>query len=190
MKLLNGDLKNRLVWCQRAQIGMAAALLLYAVGAFLLWIHPANTALEAAYGRIASAQTELREDQNRVKDLPLAEQQIARLRQRIELFDKKLPRQQDLAQFMNDVTRISQEAALNKLSWHLDSKPKHSDQITELPIQLTFEGDFQSGVVPFLQGTEDMQRLTRVRKLDLRATGIHDGHVRAEMTMNIYFGDE
>jgi len=190
MKFLNGDLKTRLIWCQRAQIAMAVALLLYAVGAFLLWIHPANTALEAAYGRLASAQAELREDQNRVKHLPLVEQQIARLRQRVERFDKKLPHQQNLAQFINDLTRISQDAALNKLSWHLDSKPKHSDQITELPIQLSFEGDFQSGVVPFLQRTEDMQRLTRVRKLDLRATDAHDGHVKAEMTMNIYFGEE
>jgi Tfp pilus assembly protein PilO len=190
MKLLPCDLKNRLLWCQRAQWGLAIALLLLGGGMYAMWIHPANAQLEAANLRIAASQSELREDQTRAKNLPLVEMEIARLRQRVERFDKKLPRQQDLAQFMNDVTRISQDASLRKLSWHLDSKPKKSDQFTELPIQFTFEGDFQSGVVQFLQGTEDMQRLTRIRKLDLKASDSHDGQVKAEITMNIYFGEE
>jgi Tfp pilus assembly protein PilO len=190
MMLLHGDLKNRLVWCERAQWGLLAFLALFGAGAYLLWIHPANVQLESANARFVLARNELRDNENRAKNLPLVEMEIARLRQRVERFDKTLPRQQDLAQFMNDVTHISQDAALKKLSWHLNSRPKKSDEFTELPIQLTFEGDFQTGVVRFLQGTEDMQRLTRVRKLELKAGDANDGSVKAAVTMNLYFGEE
>jgi Tfp pilus assembly protein PilO len=190
MTLLKGNLKSRLTWYRRAQGGLFIILLLVTVAVYSLWIRPANMALEAARVRATAAQSELQDDQMRARNLPLVEREIEHLRQRVERFDKKLPKQQDLAQFMNDVTRISQDASLRKLSWHLDSKPKKSDQFTELPIQFTFEGDFQTGVVQFLQGTEDMPRLTRVRKLDIKSSDLHDGQVKAEVTMNIYFGEE
>jgi len=190
MKLLRGDLKDQLIWCRRAQWGLLAMLGLLGGLVYLCWIRPENATLDAAHARIALAESELEQDQDRAKNLPRVEMEIQHLRQRVERFDKKLPRQQDLAQFIDDVTRISQDASLKKLEWHLDSKPRQSDHFTELPILFSFEGDFQSGVLQFLRGTEDMQRLTRVRKLELRAGDAHDGQVKAEVTMNIYFGEE
>jgi Tfp pilus assembly protein PilO len=190
MNLFNGNLRTKLLWYGRAQSALLGALLLSAGGVHLFCIRPEMAALEAARSRTAVAELELTADQDRANNLPRVELEIARLRQRVERFDKKLPRQQDLAQFINDVTRISQDAALKKLSWHLDSKPRQSDQLTELPILFSFEGDFQTGVLPFLRGTEDMPRLTRIRKLDLKSTDARDGQVRAEVTMNIYFGEE
>ena len=188
--MLNCDLNNRLLWYRRIQWGMLVLFLLFAVAVYAVVIRPANTALDSASSRFASVQNELTENQARAKNLPLVEMGITRLRQQVKRFDKKLPRQQELAQFMNDVARISQDASLRKLSWHLDSKPQKSDRLTELPVQFTFEGDFQSGVVQFLQATEDMQQLTRVRRLNIRADDAHDGQVKADITMNIYFGDE
>jgi Tfp pilus assembly protein PilO len=190
MKLLRGNLKDQLIWCRRAQWGLLAMLLVMGGGIYLLWIRPENARLDLAHQRIATAESELQQDQDRAKNLPKVELEIAGLRQRVARFDKELPRQLDLAQFINDVTRISQDASLKNLSWHLDSKARQSDQFTELPILFSFEGDFQSGVLQFLRGTEDMQRLTRVRKLDLRSDDAHDGLVKAEVTMNIYFGEE
>jgi Tfp pilus assembly protein PilO len=190
MKRLNGDLKNRLLRYQRAQLGLLALLVLFGTVTDLVWIQPANVQLTSANDRFFSAQNELRDDQDRMRRLPLVELEIARLRQRVERFDKTLAKQQDLAQFMKDMTRISQDASLKKLSWRLNAKPWRSEEFTELPIQFTFEGDFQTGVVQFLQATEDMQRLTRVRKLELHASDAHDGTVDASVTMNLYFGEQ
>jgi Tfp pilus assembly protein PilO len=190
MKLLQGDLKNQLAWIRRGQWGLAALLVLVGGGIYLFGIHPANAELDRVHLQYASAKNELEQDQDRAKNLPAVQLEIDQLRRRVERFDKKLPRQQDLASFINDVTHISQEASLRKLSWHLDSKPRRTDQFTELPIQFTFEGDFQTGVVEFLRGTEDMQRLTRVRKLDITTSDARDGQVKAQLTMNIYFGEE
>jgi Tfp pilus assembly protein PilO len=189
MKFLHGELKNQLLWCRRVQWGLLAALVVLSGVAYLFGIRPANAALDQTHQQYADARLELDQDQDRTKRLPQVEMEIQRLRQRVERFDKKLPKQQDLASFINDVTHISDQASLHKLAWHLDSKPRQADQFTEMPIQFTFEGDFQSGVVEFLRGTEDMQRLTRVRKLELKSSDALDGQVKAQLTMNIYFGE-
>ena len=189
MKLLRGDLKNQLLWCTRAQWGLLIALVVLAGTVYLMGIRPANAELEQTHQQYAAARLELDQDQDRTKRLPQVEMDIQRLRARVERFDKKLPKQKDLASFINDVTHVSQQAALRNFAWHLDPKPHQSDQLTELPIQFSFEGDFQSGIVEFLRGTEDMQRLTRVRKLDLKSSDALDGQVKAQLTMNIYFGE-
>jgi Tfp pilus assembly protein PilO len=190
MKIINGDLKDRLVWCRRAQWALAVVLLLLGGAIWLFWIKPEHAMLDAAQAHIAMLKQQLAQDQNQIRNLPKVEQEIERLRTRVERFDEKLPKQQDLAQFINAETRISQEAALTKLCWHLDSKPRQGDHFIELPIQLSFEGDFQSGVLAFLRGTENLQRLTRVHKLQLTSDGPLSGQVKAEVTMNIYFGEE
>lgn len=189
MMLLKGELKDQLAWCRRLQWGLVAVLLLLGGGIYSCWIRPQRAALQGAWAHIAMAEAELRQDQDRIGSLPKVELEIQQLRQRKERFNKTLPRQQDLAQFVNDVTRISRQAALEKLCWHLDLQPRRSDRLTEVPIRFSFEGDFQPGVVQFLRGTQDMQRLVRVGKLTLRSGDASDGHVKAEVTMNIYFGD-
>jgi Tfp pilus assembly protein PilO len=190
MNPFQANLKDQLLWCRRAQCGLLAILLAIGGAVCLFWIMPENARLDAARQRIAKAEAELQQDQDRAKSLPKVEAEIAGLRLRVARFDKQLPPQLNLAQFINDVTRISRDASLKNLSWHLDSKPRRSNQFTELPILFTFEGDFQSGILQFLRDTEDMQRLTRVRKLDLKADVAHDGQVKAELTMNIYFGEQ
>jgi Tfp pilus assembly protein PilO len=190
MKLPHGDLQNRLLWCTRAQVGLLAVLLVLGGGVYLLGIRPANAQLDQVHAQYASARDQLQQDQDRVKKLPQVELEIEQLRKRVERLDKTLPRQQDLASFINEVTRISHDASLKKLAWHLDAKPRRSDQLVEMPIQFSFEGDYQSGVVEFLRNTEDLPRLTRIRKLDLKTSDARDGQVKAELTMNIYFGEE
>ena len=189
MKLLRGELKSQLLWCTRTQWGLLIALAVLSSTVYLTGIRPANVELEQTHRQYAAARFELDQDQDRNRRLPQVEMDIQRLRARVERFDKKLPRQKELASFINDVTHVGQQAALRNFAWRLDSKPSKSDQLTELPIQFSFEGDFQSGVVEFLRGTQDMQRLIRVRKLDLKSSDALDGQVKAQLTLNIYFGE-
>jgi Tfp pilus assembly protein PilO len=190
MNPLRANLKDRLVWFRRIQWGLLTMLLVLGGAIYVCWIRPENARLEGARLRIANAESELQQDQDRAKNLPKVEAEIAALRQRVARFDKELPRLPNMVQFINDVTRISQDASLKQFRWILDTKPRVSDQMTEQPVLISFEGDFQSGVLQFLRGTEQMQRLTRVRKLDLKADDARDGQVKAELTMNIYFGDQ
>jgi Tfp pilus assembly protein PilO len=189
MRVLKGDLKTQLNWCRRAQWGLLAGLILPGFGVYCVLIRPENAALDTARARLTLAQSELARDQVQVQNLPRVELEIEQLRHRVERDHKLLPSHQDLAEFVDDVTRISKEASLQKLSWHLDSQPKQTNQMALLPVQLSFEGDFQTGVLAFLKATEDMARLTRVRKLDLQ-TSAGDGQVKAQVVVDIYSGGQ
>ena len=57
-----------------------------------------------------------------------------------------------------------------------------------LGASLKFEGKFPS-VANFLRSAEEMQRLTRTRRLDLKCRDVKSGNVDVELSMNIYFAD-
>jgi hypothetical protein len=67
--------------------------------------------------------------------------------------------------------------------------PSRSDLFLEMPLTLTFEGEFSS-VFGFLRSAEEMQRLTRVRGMTLRVKDPRAGQVHAEVAMNLYFSLE
>jgi len=99
----------------------------------------------------------------------------------------KMPKQADLPQFLGEVTQISRTASLRGLdSTH--GLPSSSDLFGELPIKLKFTGEFMN-VVSFLRQVEGMNRLTRVRDIDIKSTDPKLGLVEVELTMNIYFAE-
>jgi hypothetical protein len=65
-------------------------------------------------------------------------------------------------------------------------KPVRSETFWQMPIELKFEGDF-SNVFSFLQQTEAQKRLTRVKKIELKAKDREPGQVQVQLTMNIYY---
>ncbi len=189
-RLLTGDLKKQSDRCRQAQCVLGGALFLATLAVYLVQIRPAVLQLAEVHRQYQAACVSLQQDQVETAKLPQVELEIERLHQRVERFDKKLSKPRDLAPFISDIQRISQESSLKMLYSQSDTKPRRTDQFSELPIKLTFEGDFQNGVVEFLRKTEDMQRLTRIQKLDIRSSEAHDGQVKAELTMNIYFAEE
>jgi Tfp pilus assembly protein PilO len=190
MKLLKGDLKDQLQRCRQAQYALTGALLLVAAGLYLLEIRPAVRQLDEVHKQYARAQWTLQQEQAETGKLPEVLKNIEELQQRVERFDKKLPKHLDLSPFIADIHRISEESSLKGLVEQPDTKPQRTDQFGEVPIKFTFKGDFQTGVMAFLRRTEDMQRLTRIQKLDIKADDAHDGQVNAELTMNIYYAEE
>ena len=183
---MKSNLKHQLKWCGRVQWALAAVLVLSLAAFNLLGIRPADARLAAIRNRVASELNQLRADQARAATLPVVEQQTLDLRRRLDQFDKELPRHRDLAQLIGDMTRISQKSSLQKLSWRPDPTPRRTDQFTELPIHFSFQGDFL-GVFNFLRQVEDMQRLTRLRKLQVQSTDGVAGQVDVQLTMNVYF---
>jgi Tfp pilus assembly protein PilO len=190
MLLLKGDLKDQLNRCKQAQCALGGALVLAAAALYLLQIRPAVQQLDEVHKQFAQATWTLQQEQAQTGKLPEVLKNIEELQQRVERFDKKLPKHLELAPFITDIYRISREASLKGMVEQPGTKPRRTDQFGEIPIKFTFEGDFQTGVIEFLRRTEDMQRLTRIQKLDLKADDAHDGQVKAELTMNIYYAEE
>jgi Tfp pilus assembly protein PilO len=190
MNAFADNMQNQLRWLRRAQHALWVAMLVLGAAVYLLWIKPENAKLDSYRQLITNAEHERLQHEELAESTALIDANIAVLKQRAARFDKELPSQLNLAQFINDVTRISREASLENLSWHVDSGLQVVGRVRELPILLTFSGDFKSGVMRFLLSTEQMQRLTRVRKLNLKPDPSHQGQVTAELMMNIYCGDQ
>lgn len=171
-----------------AQWALAAVALVMAAGFYFAGIRPAQNARAAILADLSGQRRQLNEGRARAQNLPLIEAEVEQLRTRLERFDKKLPKKPDMDQFMREITRVSEESSLKKVSVQPGS-PKRSDLFSEMPIVLNFTGEFPS-VVKFLSQTEDMQRLTRVRSLAIKSRDAGNGTVEVDVSMSIYFADE
>ena len=182
------SLQNQIGRYAKLQWSLGGAALLV-VGVFYFGgIRPAENQRVAMQAQIAAMQLDLNTGLARAQNLPVIEQEVELLKSRLERFDKKLPKKPDMDQFMREITRVSEQAALKKVTVQPGS-PRRSDLFSEMPISLNFTGDFQA-VLNFLQQTEEMQRLTRVRSLNVKTKDPQQGNVEVDVAMSIYFADE
>ena len=164
---------------------MACAL----AGFYLFSYRPQTQKLAEFHDRFELKQRELHDNEIRTINLPEFEQSVRKLQLKLDKFDQRLPRQQELGQFIRDINRLSQQSMLRPFNVEYPAAPQHTELFAELPIQLKFEGDFPS-VFSFLRQMEQMQRLTRVRTLEVKVKdGPTGGQVSVDLSMSIYFAD-
>ncbi|HLL88418.1 MAG TPA: type 4a pilus biogenesis protein PilO, partial [Tepidisphaeraceae bacterium] len=181
-------LREQLAGCGRTQWILGGALAAFVVGFALFGYRPAAQRLATLAMEIESKERSLAADEVNARKLPVVALEVEKLRARLERFDKKLPNQQELGPFIGDITQASQAATLRRLTVQ-PGVAKRGELFSELPISLNFEGDFLS-VFSFLQQTEGMQRLTRIRSLAVRSKDTKLGTVDVQVSMNIYFSEE
>jgi Tfp pilus assembly protein PilO len=183
------ELKRQFLWCNRAQCVLTIGLVIFIALFYLAGIRPTSARLRAIAARESTQRSDLQLAELRAETLPAAELETERLQRGVEEFDSKLPHHQGLPQLIGDVTQMSHRAMLSKLAWRPEAVLKRNDHFTELPVEFTFQGDFL-GVVNFLSQVESMQRVTRLRKLDVQSKDSMDGQVDVQLTMNIYYAEE
>jgi len=181
------SLSAQITWCKRLQwgltVGVAVAALLFLFAGYL----PAKHRLDALHGQIQSKTREVEENQNKAQHLPLLALEVQELESRVLNYDRQFPRQADLGDFIKDMTRVSQQLALRDWKYQ-PAAPKRGDSYFELPIQMNFQGEFLN-VYSFLSEVEHLQRLTRIRKVAIKAKDSKTGLVEVEIGLNIYFSE-
>jgi len=178
-------LRSQAEKCMRIRLGLVCGLVALAGGFYLLGYRPADHQLKQLTAQMQAKHQELQSSRHEAEKLPAVEMDVQNLKLRLERYDKKLPRQQELGQFIRDITQLSQQSTLRKLTVQ-PGVPKRHQLFNELPISLNFEGDFLA-VFSFLKETEEMQRLTRVRAISVKCRDTKLGHVEVQLSMNIYF---
>jgi Tfp pilus assembly protein PilO len=179
-------LQNQIKWSSRAQWALAAAIVLLLSGFYLLAYRPQTQRLRELRAQVAENQRDLSSNQDQTKILPRVQSEVEVLRARLARY-KALPKQQELPQFIKDVAQLGQQASLKRFDLK-PGVPVRDERFNELPLQLTFDGDFVN-VYSFLRHTEELQRLTRVRAMSVRSKD-RSGLVKVQLTMNIYFAGE
>jgi Tfp pilus assembly protein PilO len=157
---------------------------------YALAFRPNSEKLDGLDMQIAAKRRDLTSNRTRVQILPDVLIAVNEMRNRLERFDKKLPKSPELHAFINNITEVSNQSGLRN-KWTVEpGVPVRSDLYAEWPISLKFEGDFKN-VFNFLRRAEEMQRLTRVKGLKVRGMdgAGKPGQVQVELSMNIYFAE-
>ena len=183
-------LQTQAEWCARAQWVLGVTLVVMIIGFFFIAYRPNKEKLDGLDMQIGTKRRDLTSNRTRVQILPDVLLAVNEMRNRLERFDKKLPKAPELHAFINNITEVSNQAGLRN-KWTVEpGVPVRSDLYAEWPISLKFEGDFKN-VFNFLRRAEEMQRLTRVKGLKVRGLdgAGKSGQVQVELSMNIYFAE-
>jgi len=183
------SLQSQIKWCARGQWALAGVIVALVAAFYVLGFRPLTKRLNDLRGQITQRQRDVFAGRAETKVLPDVAGEVQRLQARLERSNKSIPPQQELSQFIRDITQLSQQANLKRFSY----KPgvaSRGEQVCELPIPLVFEGDFLN-VYAFLRNVEEMPRMTRVRGMQVKAKDRDKGgNVQVQLSMNIYFAAE
>jgi type IV pilus assembly protein PilO len=175
-------------------------LVLLAVPAVSLFyvFQPRNEEIKTALEEIRTKQDRLNrldEVTKKIDDIGLA---IEQGRESISLIEAKLPSERDVEGILEEVWSITASNGLTVKSVKTD-KPLPAALYRELPLELSVEGQFD-GFYQFLLELENLQRITRVHKLEIERAGssslrtsqteLPPGAMKASFTLSIYFEPE
>jgi Tfp pilus assembly protein PilO len=178
-------LRNQLGLYEKATWTLAAAVVVGIGMFYVLGFRPANQALYGLMLKIQSRQRAIAETHFRARDLPSRASEVRRYESQLRFYDRQLPRQPAMDQFIKDLTGISSELSLR--DWRFSpSAPERGAGYCELPIQIQFSGDF-SAATAFVRRVEDLERLTRIKKLEFKSRDNRSGLVGVSLVASIYY---
>jgi len=163
--------------------GVLAALVIAAVvGVYI----PQARRLERLRADAASLRTQLQADTQKVAVVPELIRQVQEMKALYKDFDRRLPKQKELGGFLREIsTKLAEEELTNQIIE--PGNPVHEKLFHTLPIIMRFEGDYLS-LASFLKGVDNMERLTRVQKLNA-SMNERTHSLDLELQMNIYFSE-
>ena len=164
---------------------IALGILVAMVSAAILVVYmPQDRKLDELREQIVTQRNQLGEDVEKTAVIPVMVQQIDTMKQRYKGFDRRLPKQRELALFLREISSIlaSQELS-NQLTE--PGNPTQEELFYTLPIIMKFRGPYLS-LASLLKRIDGMERLTRIQKLSI-ATDKKGKDLNIELQMNIYF---
>lgn len=147
--------------------------------------YPQQRKLGHVRQEIVRADQQLVADRQAVACVPEMVQQVDELKRRFKNFDRRLPAQQELSEFLKEIsTTVLAERLENQVIQ--PGNPTRGDLYNRLPILLQFEGGFQ-GLANFLSKLDQMERLTQIESIVVRPVKPESDRLKVEMKVNIYF---
>lgn len=178
-------LETQITWFGRIQLALAGAILVAVVTFYLVWYRPAISHWRDLQSEIDTKNHNLEASRSKAGELPTVATEVERLRQRLDRFDRQIPRYQELPQFLKSLELLKQETSLTRCNLKPEA-PRQLDAYAEQAIRIDLEGQF-TDVADFLRKVEEMERLTRVRRLTVRTTDPTNGTVEVQMDVSIFF---
>lgn len=181
------SIQNQSAWCARAQKTTTIVMAVLVVGFVALAWWPSQRRQQRLRADVAAMSRKLEVNQAQAVSLPILARDVAQLEARLAKFNKKLPKTAELGEFIRDLTQAGQQYSIRKLV-HQPGQVKRQELYSEIPITMNFEGDFNN-VFTFVRQLEEMQRLIRVKALNVRLKDGKQGVVDVSLAVNIYYSE-
>lgn len=163
---------------------LAAAIAL--VTAFLLGVHgPQQRRLNDLGAASARTEVALEADAIEAARVPRMLEEVERLKQQFQDFDRRLPGQQELAEFLREIAAAAGAGQLHGQVIQPGS-PTSGPLYDCLPIVMQFDCTF-TDLAGFLGRLSRMTRLSRIERLSVEPDNRHAGQLHVDMQINIYF---
>jgi Tfp pilus assembly protein PilO len=130
------------------------------------------------------ASADLRRDKEKARELARVVGDVSIMSRKLEFYDQRLPDDQELGQFLRDVSSFARASGLTA-----DFKPQRvvaGELYMHMPIEINIRGRFLR-LTNFLLQAKEMKRLTHVSDLMVDNSKQLDGECEITLTMNIYF---
>jgi Tfp pilus assembly protein PilO len=166
---------------------MGGFLLLIVAAFYFLGYRPMIAKQQALDASIRDMQQELDDNSARGRILPEVIAQVKAMRLRLD-GSKRMPKDMDIAGFIQDTTRICQNTQLRKPKYQPDPQPKRGELFSLYPIRCELQGNF-ANIFAFIRETESLPRLSRVRSINIKADK-EPGTVTVNLVMDLYFSPD
>jgi len=149
---------------------------------------PQNRQIKGLRGRMAEQRVRLAENAQKSSGVPEMARQVEEMKTRYRNFDRRLPKQKELGEFLREISsNLSEEELSNRLI--KPGSPVREEVFHTLPIILRFRGSYLA-LASFLKRIDEMARLTQIQKLCIvndGKSGSSGEDLSIEVHMNIYF---
>lgn len=175
-------LREQAIRLRRWERALLVGALIAVLVVYFFIARPARKSLAALQSQAAAVRRELAQKPARSID-PRSAETIAVLQNRL----RRSPRLNDSREsegFLRDLVQACEQACLRRVTAR-SGTARSVDALFEMPVVMRFQGDFLD-VSSFLRQIDAFPYLTRVRNVQLRATGEKAGEVEARLSLKAY----
>lgn len=153
--------------------------------AYIYMLKPASAEITRQQIQINTKLAKLNELEKLSGAADDAGRQLSKLAEAVRFFQDKLPPESEIHKVLESITLIAQKQGLNcgKIS---AMKSKNCNGYIEQPLNMELSGSFRS-FYNFLIEAEKLQRIIRVRELELKKDTVKPEQLNADMIISVFF---
>ncbi len=155
------------------------------VAAYFFVFEPRNQQIAQAQAEINEKAAKLAQLEAATRTIPDLDLEIVKLAEAVEVFEQKLPAEQEVEVILKEVWNLAERHDLKPRSVRTD-KTVTNAQYAEMPIKMVIVGNFD-GFYSFLLDLERLRRITRMPQMKLKKLTGEEGSMEAEVVLSIYF---
>jgi type IV pilus assembly protein PilO len=156
--------------------------------AYQFMIKPTNRHLAEQKAKVDAKMAQLAEFERATAAAEGLTKQLEQLEEAVAFFESKLPPTSEIDKVLRDVTVIGEKQDLKPKTIRT-LKRKHNSGYIEQPLQMELVGNFNA-FYSFLLELENLPRIMKLRKLDLKKQPYDEGKIVTNFVVSIFFQNE